>query len=298
MRRREFVWLLGGAAAWPLAAPAQQASKLYRIGYLSLGSVVAEASRYNAFRTELAALGYVEGKNLVIETRWLDGGKYDQLAELAAQLVDLKVDIIVTATTPGVSAVKRATTTIPNVFASVGDAVAMGLLSSLARPGSNVTGTSYFLPELAAKRVELLKEALPGLVRAGVLFNPANPAALPVLEAMRVTARSLQLELSEFAAREASDLEDGFAAMAAKSVGAFVLARSRRFRGEVLKAQNPATHRPNGLPTSKRGHRTVMQRPSAVGSKACANPFRRYLPLMNKSTADFSLQDVHHPKRT
>jgi putative tryptophan/tyrosine transport system substrate-binding protein len=84
MRRREFVWLLGGAAAWPLAAPAQQASKLCRIGYLSLGSVVAEASRYNAFRAELAALGYVEGKNLVIETRWLDGGKYDQLAELAA----------------------------------------------------------------------------------------------------------------------------------------------------------------------------------------------------------------------
>ena len=150
MRRREFVWLLGGATAWPLAAPAQQASKLYRIGYLSLGSVVAEASRYNAFRAELAALGYVEGKNLVIETRWLDGGKYDQLTELAAQLVDLKVDIIVTATTPGVSAVKRATTTIPIVFASVGDAVAMGLLSSLARPGSNVAGTSYFLPELAA----------------------------------------------------------------------------------------------------------------------------------------------------
>jgi putative tryptophan/tyrosine transport system substrate-binding protein len=165
----------------------------------------------------------------VIETRWFDGGKYDQLAELAAQRVDLKVDIIVTATTPGVSAVKRATTTIPIVFASVGDAVAMGLLSSLARPGSKVTGTSYFLPELAAKRVELLKEALPGLVRAAVLFNPANPAALPVLEAMRVTARSLQLELSEFAAREASDLEDGFAAMAAKSVGAFVLARCRRF---------------------------------------------------------------------
>jgi putative tryptophan/tyrosine transport system substrate-binding protein len=99
----------------------------------------------------------------------------------------------------------------------------MGLVSSLARPGSNVAGTSYFLPELAAKRVELLKEALPGLVRTGVSFNPAHPAALPVLEAMRVTARSLQLELSEFAAREASDLEDGFAAMAAKSVGAFVI---------------------------------------------------------------------------
>ncbi len=226
MRRREFVAFLGGAAATttavPLAARAQ-AGKVYRIGYLSLGSPVAEATRFNAFRAGLAALGYVEGNNLVIETRWLNGGKYDQLAGLAAQLVDLMVDVIVTYSTAGVSTAKGATTTIPIVFASVGDAVAVGLVSSLARPGSNVTGTSYFLPELAAKRVELLKEALPGLVRTGVLFNPANPAALPVLAAMRLTAASLKLELSEFAAREASDLEDAFAAMAAKSVSAFVI---------------------------------------------------------------------------
>jgi putative tryptophan/tyrosine transport system substrate-binding protein len=135
----------------------------------------------------------------------------------------LPLDVIVTYSTSGVSTAKGATTTIPIVFASVGDAVAMGLVSSLARPGGNVTGTSYFLPELAAKRVELLKEALPGLVRAGVLFNPANPAALPVLAAMRLTAASLKLELSEFAAREASDLEDAFAAMATKSVSAFMI---------------------------------------------------------------------------
>ena len=101
------------------------------------------------FRAGLAALGYVEGKNLVIETRWLAGGKYDQLPELAAQLVDLKVDIIVTYATPGVLAAKRATTTIPIVFATVGDAVAVGVVSSFARPGSNVTGNSYFIPELA-----------------------------------------------------------------------------------------------------------------------------------------------------
>jgi putative ABC transport system substrate-binding protein len=223
MRRREFVGLLGGAAAWPLAARAQQANKLYRIGYLSLGSPAAEATRFNAFRAGLAALGYVEGKNLAIETRWLEGRKYDHLAGLATQLVDLAVDVIVTYSTAGVSAAKGATKTIPIVFASVGDAVAVGLVTSLARPGSNITGTSYFLPELAAKRVELLKEALPGLVGAGVLFNPANPAAEPVLAAMRLTARSLELELSEFGAREASDLQDAFAAMAAKSVRAFVI---------------------------------------------------------------------------
>ena len=224
MKRREFITLLGGATLGrSLAARAQQADKVYRIGYLSLGSPAAEATRFDAFRAGLAALGYVEGKNLVIETRWLDGGKYDQLAALAAQLVDLKVDVIVTYATPGVSAAKRATTTIPIVFATVGDAVAVGLVSSLARPGGNVTGTSYFTPELATKRLELLKEAMPGLVQAGVLFNPANASAEPVLSAMRVTAQQLKVELSEFAVREATDLEGALAAMAAKSVGAFVV---------------------------------------------------------------------------
>ncbi len=224
MRRREFVAFLGGAAvAWPLAARAQQAGKLYRIGYLSLGSLAAEASRFNAFRAGLAALGYVEGKNLVIETRWLEGGKYDQLAELATQLVDLKVDVIVTYSTPGVSAAQRATTTIPIVFLTVGDAIAMGFASSLAHPGGNVTGTTYFTPELAAKRLEFLKEAMPGLARAGVLFNPINPASEPVLSALRLTAQSLKLELSEFPVREATDQDSAFATMAANSVRALVI---------------------------------------------------------------------------
>jgi ABC-type uncharacterized transport system substrate-binding protein len=224
MRRREFIGLIGAAAASrPRALWAQQADKLYRVGYLSLGSAAAEATRFDALRAALAAFGYIEGKNLVIETRWLDGRTYDELPELAIQLVDLKVDVIITATTPGVSAVKRATTTIPIVFASVGDAVAMGLVSSLARPGGNVTGTSYFLPELAAKRLELLKEAMPGLSQTGVLFNPANRSAGAIISAMRLTAQSLKLELSEFAAREAPDLEGGIAAMAANKVGAFVV---------------------------------------------------------------------------
>jgi putative tryptophan/tyrosine transport system substrate-binding protein len=117
----------------------------------------------------------------------------------------------------------NATTTIPIVFATVGDAVAVGVVSSLARPGGNVTGTTYFLPELATKRLELLKEAIPGLVQAGVLFNPANSATEPVLSAMRLTAPSLKVELSEFGVREVTDLEGAFAAMAAKPVDAFVV---------------------------------------------------------------------------
>lgn len=227
LRRRDLLALSGGAAAATLLRPSSARAKpedrIYHIGYLSLGSPAAEASRFNAFRAGLAALGYVEGKNFVIDTRWLDGGKYDQLAALAAQLVRLKVDVIVTYATPGVLAAKRATTTIPIVFATAGDAVASGLVSSLSRPGGNVTGNTYFVPRLAAKRLELLKEAIPALTQAGVLFNPANPATGPVLAAMKVTAAALEVQLSEFTVGAAADLEGAFAAMAAKPVVAFVI---------------------------------------------------------------------------
>jgi len=224
MRRREFIALVGSAAVgWPRVVRAQQAGRVYRIGYLSLGSPAAEATRFDAFRAGLARLDYVEGKNLIIEARWLDGSNYDRLAELAAQLVGLKVDVIVTYATPGVLAAKRATTTIPIVMAVVADALASGLVASLARPGGNVTGMTYFVPELAAKRLELLKEAVPSLLHAGVLFNSANPSHEPVLSAMRLTAKALKLELAEFAVREVADLEGAFAAMAAKPVGAAVI---------------------------------------------------------------------------
>jgi putative tryptophan/tyrosine transport system substrate-binding protein len=205
------------------SARAQQAGKVYRIGYLSLGSPAAEATRFDAFRSGLAALGYVEGKNLFIETRWLDGRKYELLGPLANELVNLKIDVLVTYTTPGVTAAKKATSTIPIVFTTVGDAVAVGIVASLARPGGNVTGTSYFLPQLAAKRLELLKEAIPALMRAGVLFNPANSSIAPVLAAVKSAAQSLKLDLSEFPARSVGELEGAIAAMAARQVGAFVI---------------------------------------------------------------------------
>jgi putative tryptophan/tyrosine transport system substrate-binding protein len=224
MKRREFIALLGSAAlGTPFAVRAQQTGKAYRIGYLSLGSPAAEATRFDAFRAGLAALGYIEGKNLVIETRWLDGGTYDQLAGLARQLVDLKVDVIVTYATPGVLAAKGATATIPIVMTVVADALASGLVSSLAKPGANVTGMTYFVPELAAKRLELLKEANAGLARVGVLFNPANPSKEPVLSAMKMTADALKLVLAEFPVRGVADLDGAFTAMAEKSVGAVVL---------------------------------------------------------------------------
>ncbi|MBL6617892.1 MAG: ABC transporter substrate-binding protein [Reyranella sp.] len=221
MNRRSLLQSIGGLA---LTAPSiVRAQAVRRIGYLSLGSAAAEATRFDAFRSGLAALGYVDGKNLAIETRWLDGAPYDRLAELAQQLVALKVEVIVTYATPGVTAAKKATSTIPIVFATVGDAVAVGLVASLARPGGNVTGTSYFLPQLAAKRLELLKEAIPALAQSGVLFNPANRSAVQVLAAVRETAQSLKVDVSDFPVRDAAELEQGIAAMTAKAVTALVV---------------------------------------------------------------------------
>ena len=156
MRRREFISLVSGAIAWPMAARAQ-ADKVYRIGYLGMASAAAQATRMTAFRKGLAALGYVEGKNIVLEERRIEG-PYDQLAARVAELIEIKVDVIVTHSTPGVLAAKRATSTIPIVNASAGDVVASGLVDSIARPGGNVTGLTFFNPELAAKRLELLKE--------------------------------------------------------------------------------------------------------------------------------------------
>jgi putative ABC transport system substrate-binding protein len=221
MKRREFIALLGGMTIGSQSSV--RAQQVYRIGYLSLGSPTQEDTRFDAFREGLKALGYVEGKNLVIEARWLNGATYEQLPPLAKQLSDLRVAVIVTYSTPGVLAAKRATAEIPIVFLTAGDAVASGLVASLARPGGQVTGISYFNPELASKRLEFLKEALPGLNHSGILLNDNNPATKPVVAAVRSTARSLKLELSEFAVRAPADQDAAFAAMAAKPVGGFII---------------------------------------------------------------------------
>src|SRR5438874_1153653 len=148
MRRRDVITLCGGAAlAWPLAARAQQAGKVARIGFLGLTSAAGSASRVEAFRLGLRDLGYVEGTNIVIEYRWADD-RYERLPELAAELVRSNVDVIVTHATPGSLAAKRATTTIPIVVAIIGDPVASGIIASVARPGGNITGQSFFNAEL------------------------------------------------------------------------------------------------------------------------------------------------------
>ena len=224
MRRREFITLLGGAAvAWPLSAHAQQPSaKVFRIGYLGLTTAESLPKRPEAFRAGLRDLGYLEGRDFVIEYRWADNN-YDRLPTLLADLVRLNVDVIVTHGTPGSLAAKKATTTIPVVFAVVGDALGSGIVSTLARPEANVTGSTYFNPELAAKRLELLKEVMPGLTNVGILLNLANPMNEPILPKMSQVAQSLRLELHQFDVRAPTEFEEAFAAMAAKRVSALVV---------------------------------------------------------------------------
>ena len=224
MKRRDFITLLGGAAAaWPLAAHAQQQSKVARIGYLGLVSASWHTPRVNAFRAGLRELGYVEGKDIAIEFRWAEG-QYDRLPGLATELVRLNVDVIVTHAAPGAFAAKQATSTIPIVITAIADLPALGLVESLARPGGNLTGLSFFNAELTAKRLELLKELAPSLAKAAVLLNADNPAGRQlVLRELEPTAKALKVELLPFEARDASDFEDVFAAMVRQQIGAVVL---------------------------------------------------------------------------
>ncbi len=156
--------------AAPLAAEAQQAGKVYRVGFLGNSSAALEANLVGPFREGLRELGYVEGRNIVIEYRWAEG-KYERFPALIAELAALNVDVIVTAGTPAALAVKRTTPSIPLVMAAVGDPIGVGLVASLARPGGNVTGLSAIAPELEGKRLELLREVVPKLSHIAVLWN-------------------------------------------------------------------------------------------------------------------------------
>ncbi len=214
MDRRAFLGALGLLLVASRATEAQQQSgKVYRIGLLGVHS--GQATR-EALRMGLRDLGYVEGKNIVIEHRWAEG-KYDRLPALVAELVALKVDVIVTqGGTPPAVAAKRATTTIPIVMTGVGDAVGTGLVTSLARPGGNVTGLTDAVPELHAKRLELLKEAMPRAGRVAFLVNPVNrtQAAVKPLES---AAKLLKVELHTVEVRRPEELERAFSTMAKTS---------------------------------------------------------------------------------
>jgi putative ABC transport system substrate-binding protein len=222
MDRRVFISCIAiSLLAAPFAVEAQPAGKIPQIGFLVAASASdsAYARLIEAFRQGLRDLGYVEGRNIVVEYRYADG-KYERLPALAAELVRLKVDVIVSHGTNAPLAAKKATSAIPIVMTSAGDPVGSGLVSSLARPGGNVTGLSLMIPELGGKRLQLLKEILPGLSRVAVLWNAANPYASLVVREMEATATTLGVQLQSLVVRGPDDFEGALAAATTGRAGA------------------------------------------------------------------------------
>jgi len=208
--RRELLAALGGAvAAWPLAARAQQAERIHTIGYLNAGAFDPISPVLTSFLNALPELGWIEGKNVVIEYRFAEN-RLERLPEFAAELVRLKVDVIVGIGTLAPLAAKRATTTIPIVMTAAGDPLGSGLVASLARPGGNVTGMSLMAPELGGKRLELLKELLPRLARVAVLWNAANPYAALVFKETQTAGRALGIEVQSLEVRSPDDFNGAF----------------------------------------------------------------------------------------
>ena len=225
LRRREFITLLGGAAAaWPLAARAQTTGKVYRIGMLlpNTPAIVARNPRIQAFLQGLRELNWIEGQNVAIEWRFAEG-QFQRLATLAAELATIKVDVIVTAAAPAAEAAKEATSTIPVVIIDPGDPVGTGLVLSLARPGGNITGVTSIAPDLAAKRLALLKETVPAITSVAVLFNAAVPPAEIAMMELQVAAQALSLRIQSVAIEGPIGLEKAFATITDERVNGLVV---------------------------------------------------------------------------
>jgi putative ABC transport system substrate-binding protein len=222
MGRREFVALLGGAAAaWPLAAGAQQHPRFPRIGFLGLAP---EFSGVEALRAGLRDLGYVEGTNILVEWRWAE--KVDQLPGLAAELAGMNVNLIIAPSSTFVEAARQATASIPIVFAVHADPVGLGHVASLARPGGNITGLSMLLTELAAKELEMTKEAVPHARRIGVLWNPTTPSHQTALKSIETAGEKLRVELRTVPARTLEEFDGAFSTMQQWVVDAFLVVAS------------------------------------------------------------------------
>jgi putative tryptophan/tyrosine transport system substrate-binding protein len=219
MRRRNFIALFG-TAIWPLPISAQQPTRLARIGFLGLAPASASASRVEALRAGLRDLGWVEGENILIEFRW--AGKVDQLPDLAAELVQMKVDIIFAPSSTFVEPARKATQTIPIVFALDADPVGLGHVASLARPGGNITGLTMQSTELNTKQLEILREALPQSTRFSVLWNPSTPSHKLGLPATEAAGETLGITLIAVPAQSAQDFDQALATMEREDVGGFL----------------------------------------------------------------------------
>src|SRR5215470_520977 len=244
--RRGFITLLGGTAAWPLAARAQQPEKLPTIGFLS-GQTRSTAGQWvAAFEQRLRELGWIEDRTVVIEVRWAEG-RFERFAEIAAEFVRLKVDVIVTAGPP-VFAARQATSVIPIVFATVADPLSTGLVASLKRPGGNITGLSLTSPELAGKRLELLREVVPGLRRLAIMANADYPPAVRELEEVETAAQPLGIETVALKIRQTKDIAPAFEALKGGAEALYVVAETVTGANQVrissfaLAARLPTMH--------------------------------------------------------
>jgi putative ABC transport system substrate-binding protein len=247
MKRREFITLLGGAAAWPAAARAQQASKLPTIGFLGASTPFGAWSQWTAaFVQRLRELGWVEGRNIAIDYRWAEGRR-ERFAEIAAEFVRLKVDVIVTVGS-AVAATKQVTSTIPIVFALAVDPVGSGIVDSLARPGGNVTGISIQSTDLAGKRLEILREALPDLRRLAIIGDVGYAGSVLEISEAQAAARKVGLDVDVLEIRSAADIAPAFQSLKSGAQalyvcpGALINANYTRINTFALAARLPAFH--------------------------------------------------------
>jgi putative ABC transport system substrate-binding protein len=273
MKRREFIALLGGAIATsPLVASAQQAMPV--IGLMGASSAAAHSHLTNAFLQRLRELGWTDGRNVKIEYRWGEG-RTARFAEIAAEFVRLKVDLILTHTTPPTLAAKQATTVIPIVFATAGDPVGTGIVTSLARPGGNITGLSGQAADTAGKRVELLRELMPNLRRLAILADVDSPLTVLDIDETREAARSLDVEADAFEIRRREDIAIAFKAMQGRahalyaSAGPLVFANRIRINTFALAARLPTMH--------------TIREPVEAGGLLCYGP---NWPIMWSHAAD------------
>ena len=256
MRRREVIGLAGKALfAWPLVARAQQQAKIARLGYLGFGTPADSAPLVEALRAGLRDLGYVEGKNLIIEFRW--PGTVEQMHEAAAELVRMKVDIIFAGGSTQSESARRATSTIPIVFGAHADPVGLGHVSSLARPGGNMTGLAAMVPEITTKQMEMLKATVPQATRFGVLYSPTAPSYRPVLDTAEAVRGKLGVQLRTVGVGTVAEYDGAFATMAQARVGAVLVHSSTltvRHEPRLL-AELALKHR---LPTMFTGRENVV----------------------------------------
>jgi putative tryptophan/tyrosine transport system substrate-binding protein len=229
VRRRDVIKLLGGAVslASPLAARAQ-AAKVPRVGFLGNSTLALEANLIGPFRDGLRALGYEEGRNIVIEYRWAEG-KYERFPSLVAELLASHVDVLVTAGTPASLAIKKATMSVPVVMIAVGDPIGSGLVPSLADPGGNLTGLSSIAPDLEGKRLELLREIVPKLSHVGMFINSGNPFHTASLQKARTAAETVRIMLQVLDVRTSEDLDGAFAAIIKERPEALLILADRVF---------------------------------------------------------------------